>query len=67
MKPDAMPTEVQLALGCIFRLLSRREQPGDAARYEAARAVVLSSAPAEMATDHMPNWIRDRNKGAAGD
>lgn len=67
MKSDAMPTEVQLALGRVFRLLSRPEQPGDAAQYEAARAVILAHAPAEIATEHMPNWIRDRNKGAAGD
>jgi hypothetical protein len=62
-----MPAEVQLALGRIFLLLSRPEQPGDAEQYEAARAVVLSHAPPSIAIDHLPNWIRDRNRGAQGD
>lgn len=66
MKPEPMPPEVKLALGRIFRLLSRPEQPGDAAQYEAARVVILTQAPAATAVDHMPNWIRDRNKGAMG-
>lgn len=57
---------VQLALGRIFRLMSRPEQPGDAEQYEAARAVILAHVPAGVVPDYAPNWIRDRFKGAAG-
>jgi hypothetical protein len=60
-----MPREVQLALGRIFRLMSRPEQPGDAADYERARLVVLNAAP-ETAPDYVSSWARDRNMGAQG-
>lgn len=61
-----MPAEVQLALGRIFRLMSRPAQPGDMAAYEAARALVLE-ASGEVAPPYRPNWIRDRGRGAGGD
>ena len=61
-----MPPAVQHALGRIFRLMSRPEQPGDAEQYEQARAVILAHAPADISLDYLPNWVRDRNKGAAG-
>ena len=62
-----MPREVQLALGRIFRLMSRPSEPGDEEQYEAARAVILAHAPANISLDYLPNWVRDRHRGAAGD
>lgn len=54
-------------MGRILKLLSRPFKPGDLEQYEAARAVVLAHFPKDIALDYAPNWIRDRNKGAAGD
>lgn len=60
-----MEAAVRLAIGRIFRLSSRPEQPGDIAEYERCRALILDhSDPQE---DRAPNWQRDRLKGAAGD
>lgn len=71
---------IELALGRIFRLASRPEQPGDVADYERCRRVILDVldpvavplyAPygAGYAAKEEPgaNWVRDRNKGAQGD
>ena len=55
---------VELALGRIFRLMSRPEQPGDVADYERRRAIVLDLC--EPQPDYVPNYARDRLKGAAG-
>lgn len=41
-----MTPAAQLALGRIFRLLSRPERPGDVELYEAARRVALHEADA---------------------
>ena len=57
---------VNLALGRIFRLLSRPTQPGDVADYERCRAVVLDLCD-PVQPDYAPNYIRDRLLGAAGD
>ena len=57
---------MQLALGRIFRLLSRPYQPGDVSQYEAARAAVLAHSPTP-APDYTPNYARDWNRGALGD
>lgn len=61
------PPHVQLALGRIFRLLSRPALPGDVEKYEEARRVALSGVPLDVALGYAPSWVRDRNKGAAGD
>lgn len=71
---------VELALGRIFRLASRPEQPGDVADYERCRRVILDIlAPIDVplhaaygsgyAAKEEPgvNYARDRNKGAQGD
>lgn len=63
---DERQRAMQLALGRIFRLMSRPEQPGDVEQYEAARRVVTEVAPA-LVPDYVPNYARDRNRGAQGD
>jgi len=56
---------VQLALGRVFRILSRPFQPGDVEEYERCRAIILDNVePTEP--DYAPNWARDRLKGAQG-
>lgn len=60
-----MQTEVQLALGRIFRLMSRSTQPGDVADYERCRALILD-AVGESTPDYAPNYARDHSLGAAG-
>lgn len=60
-----MPQEVQLALGRIFRLMSRPFEAGDIEQYEAARAVVLAHT-GDVVAEYEPNWARDRLLGAAG-
>ena len=57
---------VELALGRIFRLMSRPFQPGDIEQYEAARRVVLECAGITPA-DYTHDYGRDRLKGAQGD
>ena len=47
MTTQAMPAEVQMALGRMFSLLSRPFQEGDAEQYEAARNVILNAAEAQ--------------------
>ena len=61
-----MPVEVQLALGRIFRLMSRPEQPGDVEQYEQSRAIILDAADPTI-PEYRPCWVRDRLKGAQGD
>ncbi len=57
---------VELALGRIFLMGSRPTQPGDVEEYERCRAIILDATdPVEP--DWTANYIRDRNKGAAGD
>lgn len=57
---------VELALGRIFRLMSRPAQVGDAEQYEAARRVILECV-SPVVLDYSPNYARDRLKGAQGD
>ena len=56
---------VNLAMGRIFRIMSRPYKPGDVAEYERCRSIILdlSEAPEHYA----PNYARDRLKGAQGD
>lgn len=56
---------VELALGRIFRLMSRQPQPGDVAEYERCRALILDRC--EPVHSYAPNYVRDRLLGAAGD
>jgi hypothetical protein len=55
-------TVMRLALGRIFRLGSRPEQPGDGEQYEAARRAALGAADALGidGTTYRPNVARDR-------
>lgn len=56
---------VELALGRIFRLMSRPTQAGDVEQYETARGVILECT-APVAVSYAPNYARDWNKGAQG-
>jgi hypothetical protein len=60
-------TTVELALGRIFGMMQRPEQPGDVAEYERCRRIVLDElAPLGPVVSYQPNYARDRNRGAAG-
>ena len=60
-----MAGPVSLALGRIFRMLSRPEQPGDIAEYERCRAIILAhTQPREIGYE--PDYARDHLKGAQG-
>jgi hypothetical protein len=61
-----MPPEVAFAIGRIFRLGSRPTQPGDVAAYEEARAVILGRS-GDAVLPYVPDWARDRRRGAAVD
>lgn len=64
-------TTVNLAIGRIFRLASRPEQPGDIVEYERCRSIILNTLDPEMAIHHATTARqhdagRDRMKGAQG-
>ena len=44
---DGTPLEVQLALGRLFRMMSRPYQEGDDAAYDACRAIIIDYAKKE--------------------
>jgi hypothetical protein len=57
-----MPAEVQMALGRIFRLMSRPAQEGDVEQYAMARKVILDAAEArgiDLNGDYAHNFARD--------
>ena len=56
---------VRLAIGRLFRIMSRPYQDGDVAEYERCRGIILDHADAGEVWK--PNWARDRLKGAQGD
>jgi len=61
---------IKMALGRIFLLGSRPEQPGDIEQYEKARHALLTAydeAPFEVERDNRPNWAKERLNGAQGD
>lgn len=66
MSGDEGRTAVTLALGRLFRLMSRPAQPGDVAEYERCRAVVMDNTE-PTAAPWEPNYARDRRRGAQGD
>lgn len=66
LSPDDQ-VAVKLALGRLFQLISRPEQPADADDYEQCRRVLLDVAGDDQIQIHRPNWARDRLKGAQGD
>ena len=59
------PPEVQLAIGRLFMMLSRPEQPNDIETFHKIRAIVLDSA--EHQPDCRPNYVAQRMAGAQGD
>ena len=69
MKKDTDNDEkdkIRLALGRIFRIMSRPFQKGDIEDYENCRYIILDSLKMQT-KDYAPNYIRDRLKGAQGD
>ena len=63
---DERRRAVGLAIGRLFSLTLRPSKPGDVEQYEVWRRVILECAP-EVHPDYTPSYVRDRNKGAAGD
>lgn len=69
------PLEVQLAIGRIFRIASRPEQPGDIAEYQRCRSIILDASEPQTAEfgfavvqpNTIHDYARDRLKGAQGD
>jgi hypothetical protein len=59
---------VELALGRIFRLASRPEQPGDVEDYERCRRLILDilDPNGDVKADHAHDYARDYGKGAQG-
>lgn len=62
-----MPAAVQLAIGRLFLMGSRSEQPGDVEAYMRCRAIILDHSEHMDTTDRAPCYGRDRLKGAQGD
>lgn len=59
---------VNMALGRIFRMMLRPNQPGDAVEYERCRALILNTVEAyPSCIEPIHNYARDRNRGAQGD
>lgn len=56
---------MNMAIGRLFRLMSRPTQPGDVEQFYRCRSVVLDLGDASP--DSRPNYARDRNRGAQGD
>ena len=61
-----MPVEIQMALGRLFRMLSRAARPGDIEAYHSIRTMVLDTAEPQP-HDNRPNYVAQRLKGAQGD
>jgi len=70
---DAENVSVRLALGRVFRILSRMYQGKvDDEQYEMCRRLILDVADRDgavqsTATQGIINWARDRGKGQQGD
>ena len=62
---DLLNKAKELAIGRIFRLLSRPHQEGDVADYEQCRQLIMTDAPEFV--DRRPNWVAQRRSGAQGD
>lgn len=65
MSPEDRAT-LKLALGRIFRLMSREAQPGDIEEYERCRAIAMDILDPPPYQEPVC-WARDRLKGAQGD
>lgn len=59
-----MTGEVKLALGRLFSMMMRPEEPGDAEMYARIRGLVLDAS--EVPQDTRPDIGRDRGRGAQG-
>ena len=56
---------VKLAIGRLFRMLSRPSKSGDVEEYETLRSIVLDHS--SDSEDYEVNYARDRLKGSQGD
>ena len=65
MNDEETKAVVNLALGRLFRILSRPYQEGDDDEYMRCRSIVLDAHEGPI-SDHRPNYVLDRNKGAQG-
>lgn len=66
---DPMPTDVQLALGRLLRMMSRPSQPGDVAMFHKIVAVVTDAHDERngQRIDYRPSYAAQRLMGARGD
>lgn len=55
----------ELAIGRIFRIMSRPYRDGDVEQYHRCRSIVMEIT--DQPKDRTANYARDRLKGAAGD
>ena len=65
-----MTPAMQLALGRIFRMLSRPFEPGDIEQYERCQAIIMAEAEAEGCVVHRylnPGKSPTRARGARGE
>jgi hypothetical protein len=64
--PDELAQLAHLALGRLFRIMSRPYQPGDDAEYGRVRGIILDASEG-ITPAYQPNYVRDRFAGALGD
>ena len=65
----AMPPEVQMALGRLFRMMSRPSQPGDIEMFHKIVAIVTDEYEAlhDGRPTYRPDYVAQRGMGARGD
>lgn len=68
MTTDEANQTMQLALGRLFRLLSRPEQDGDIEQFYRCRGAIMEAAAVIgiSGTTYQPSVVRDRGTGAQG-
>jgi hypothetical protein len=64
--PDPMPHEVQMALGRLFRMMSRPSQSGDIAMFHRIQKIVMDAA-GEQSPEYRPDYVAQRLQGAQGE
>ncbi|MBV6436777.1 MAG: hypothetical protein AELANPGJ_02046 [Anaerolineae bacterium] len=69
MSTQAMPQEVQLAIGRLFRMLMSEPSASDVADFHNCREIIMNAAEShgmKTAGPYQPNYARDRLLGAQG-
>ena len=66
LNEEETKTAARLALGRLFRVLSRPYREGDDDEYFRCRSIILDASEGRPIDHYAHNWARDRNKGAQG-